>query len=307
VEKYPKGDELARGKTKTIFEVEGMPELVILENRNEITAMDDPTKTREFERKAEYCTTTTCRVFELLDSANLPVSYIQQRDETSFVAQACEMIPLEVVVRRYAFGSYLQRHPEFKDTKSHLPLRFPSLVIEFFLKTSNGKVRIQEKEIDLGLNPAKGEEDPLVANPFEEKWILFHPKHDSNTAEMLQVKRQILAKDVVENPCEMREIEKLAGRTFAILEESFEMLNCKLIDLKLEFGKEYLLNSIQLADVVDNDSWRLRDENWNELSKQVFRDKGLNSEVADKYALVAQLASKLALPAKYQSAIKPKK
>lgn len=306
MEDYQKGDEIARGKTKTIYEVKDMPELVILENRNEITAFDDPAKTREFAKKSEYCTTTTCRIFELLDSANLPVSYIQQRDAVSFVAQACNMLPLEVVVRRYAYGSYLNRHPEFKDTKSKLPLRFPIVVVEFFLKTSGGKVRIMEKEIDLGLDPNKGEEDPLIANPFEEKWILFHPKHDSNTAEMLQVKRQIMAKDIVDNPCEMRELEKLAIRIFTVLEESFELVGCKLIDLKLEFGKEYLLNSIQLADVIDNDSWRLRDENWNELSKQVFRDKGLISEVADNYALVANLAQKLQLPERLKSARKPK-
>jgi phosphoribosylaminoimidazole-succinocarboxamide synthase len=110
----------------------------------------------------------------------------------------------------------------------------------------------------------------------------------------------------VQDICEIKEMERLACRIFKVLESSFEMFDCKLIDIKLEFGREYLLNSIQLADVIDNDSWRLRDENWNELSKQVFRDKGLTSDVTDNYALVAGLAQKLKLPDKFKSAVKPK-
>ena len=48
---YKKGEEISRGKTKSVFRVAGMPEFVILENRDDITAFDDPNYTKQFEKK----------------------------------------------------------------------------------------------------------------------------------------------------------------------------------------------------------------------------------------------------------------
>lgn len=77
---------LAEGKTKKIFSIKSDDGLIIVENKPDITADNDPEKTRQFARKAEYATTTTCRVFELLEKAGIPVAYKKQLSPTEFLA-----------------------------------------------------------------------------------------------------------------------------------------------------------------------------------------------------------------------------
>lgn len=296
---YKKGEEISRGKTKSVFRVVGMPEFVILENRDDITAFDDPNYTKQFEKKAQYCTTTTCEVFEMLAMGGVEVAFEGQISPTSFVAPECTMIPLEVVVRRFAVGSYLKRHPEYIRTKSQKPYRFPSPLVEFFLKTNGGVVKKGDKSVDLKLDVQNGEEDPFIANPNQEKWLLCHSKEVCAEGMFLKTARVVRALDVVDDLAEIGEMEKMALRAFKILESAWDEQGCTLIDLKLEFGKDSFCNTLMIADVIDNDSWRLCDEKWNELSKQAFRDHGLSDNVISNYAFVAELAQRLRLPAKF--------
>ncbi|OQX83242.1 hypothetical protein B6D60_10780 [candidate division KSB1 bacterium 4484_87] len=246
-----RGKLLIEGKTKKIWSVAENPALIIIENKKDITAFDNPEFTRQFEQKARYATTTTCRVFELLQEAGIPVAYLKQVSDTEFLAPACEMIPLEVVARRYAVGSFLKRHPEFTRTENEAPFRFDDLKVEFFLKTTKGKLTNREGKIVVdGLDAKKGEEDPFMENALID--------------------------------------------TFQALEQAWwNVHRCRLIDMKIEFGRTGK-GEILVADVIDNDSWRLRDENWQELSKEAFRQGEALDEVERKYGLVADLVEKLA-------------
>jgi phosphoribosylaminoimidazole-succinocarboxamide synthase len=64
-----------------------------------------------------------------------------------------------------------------------------------------------------------------------------------------------------------------------------------LADLKIEVGRRKRDGKIVIADVIDNDSWRI----WpgadpsKQLDKQSFRDGSGLSLVSDNYALVAEL------------------
>ncbi|KAM9193083.1 bifunctional phosphoribosylaminoimidazole carboxylase/phosphoribosylaminoimidazole succinocarboxamide synthetase [Mergus octosetaceus] len=73
------------------------------------------------------------------------------------------------------------------------------------------------------------------------------------------------------------EVDIMARSTqaiFEILERSWQPQNCTLVDLKIEFGVNILTKEIVLADVIDNDSWRLwpSGDRSQQKDKQSYRD-----------------------------------
>ncbi len=98
------------------------------------------------------------------------------------------------------------------------------------------------------------------------------------------------------------EIEWMAQqgrRVFETLERAWATADVTLVDLKIEFGRD-LQGHLIVADVIDNDSWRIwpgGDKN-RMLNKQVYRNlqnvtPADLQQVADRYALVADLTGKL--------------
>ncbi|MBU4338143.1 AIR carboxylase family protein [Patescibacteria group bacterium] len=294
---YETGELLNEGKTKEIWGVVGNSNIVIVKNKKDITAFDDPEYTKEFALKAKYATTTTCRVFELLQKAGIPVAYQEQISETEFIAPNCAMIPLEVVARRLAVGSYLKRHPELNKQEGQPPHRFHRLVIEFFLKTTNGRlINNQGLVVVRDLNSQKGEEDPFILNPNEERWKLYHSKKplwdpEANLC-IFATAADAVGMMAMKNISFMEEITR---KVFLVLEGAWNVLGLRLIDMKIEFGITDSGN-ILVADVIDNDSWRLKDQHWQELSKQAFRDGEKLDEVERKYGTVAQLVERFRIP-----------
>ena len=298
---YQKGNLLTEGKTKRIWNIEDKPEIVIVENKKAITAFDDPSFTKEFDTKADYSTNTTCRVFELLQKAGIPVAYQEQISSTEFLAKNCTMIPLKVVARRFIVpeSSYLKRHPELTSQVTNKnPHRFHRLIIEFFLKTTKGRLLgFANKRIVEGLDPKKGEEDPFIVNPYEKEWHLFHSKKPFWDSEA-NFNKTASAIDVLGDDFrdEIKSMENILRKVFLVLEGAWNTMGLRIIDIKIEFGIAADLNRLVVADVIDNDSWRLCDANWQELSKESFRQGEELSEVEKKYGIVSSMVNQIRIP-----------
>ena len=281
---FPKGKVLAEGKTKIVYTVEGKPRLVILQSKDAITAFDDPDFTKQFGTKAECSTATTAAVFSLLREAGIPVAFLGQLSPKEFLALCCDMILLEVVTRRIATGSYLKRHPEVEDGT-----RFGDVIWEFFLKTTGGRLELPDGRVLVeGLDPKEGEEDPFIINPFKENWLLFHPKKPEEEGNL---ERSLDSSLVVPSSSSMEEMAGIAEDVFLLLEQAWDNLGCQLVDMKIEFGINPEGNLV-IADVVDNDNWRLGDPDGKEISKEFFRQGGELGEVEENYQLVAELVQR---------------
>ena len=259
---------LVEGKTKRIIDLGGGQVLVWA--KDDITA-GDGAKHDIIAGKAVLSTATTSNVFRLLKGVGIPVAFDVRENKTGFIAPKCRMVPFEVVIRREAHGSYLKRHPGV--TKGNV---FPDLELEFFLKTSGRQWEEHELPKD----------DPL-AIPEGDALLLFHPDIPfSNQEPFLTLERRpILAAFV---PATFSGMGRIAKQTFLVLEEAWKSAGCKLVDFKVEFGVSG--GMLLLADVIDNDSWRVVEGDVY-IDKQAYRDGTDLNEVTAKYRRVLEFTN----------------
>ena len=294
---------LTEGKTKTICTGE-VPGEVILETKDELTG-GDAAKRETIEGIAVHKTKQTCNVFRLLEANGIPTSFLRPHDATSFVCRACDMLPLELVIRRYAWGSMLKRHPEIVSTREK-PHRFDSILKEVFHKHSAVVPPLVDEPVQMDEGDARSDflrdgvweagvyTDPLVQIE-KGVWRLYSAKDPLANAVPLMETPALLSDDELDD---LR--ENIMGPTFETLEHAWSQVETvdgpvALVDMKIEVGRTPE-GRLVVSDVIDNDSWRI----WPggdpsaQLDKQCFREDHPLSEVAEKYELVAALTEQFA-------------
>jgi phosphoribosylaminoimidazole-succinocarboxamide synthase len=269
---------IAEGKTKKIYQYPGSTKLVIIKSKDNISA-GNGVRHDVIEGKGVLATNTTCNVFRLLQSHNIPLAFkerikdleMSNRDDL-FLAERCKMIALEVVVRRIALGSYCMRNPSVQKGAC-----LPELIVEFFLKTTDKKWEGQDLPID----------DPLMQ--YDEstgKVKLYLPNKP------IEEQKPFLELEdfPLKGQPELKEkIELISKKVFTILEDEWKKQECELGDFKLEYGLT-LDNELKLADVIDNCSWRLR-KNGKHLDKQPYREGATLEKTKELYTLVSEMTS----------------
>ena len=277
--KHSLGALVTEGKTKKVYKIKDGSDLVAVISKDDITA-GDGAKHDIIPDKGRIATATTSNVFRLLKACGLPVAFIEQDSETSFVAPNCSMLPYEVVVRREAHGSYLKRNPHL--SKGQL---FPHALVEFYLKTKDKNWKGKPLVAD----------DPFMQLTDDGKQIkLFNPAKPLQGQEPFLV---LPVSDVFSRADESKmfpEMRRIARQTFLVLEKAWQLEGGTLVDLKVEFGFDAKGNLL-LADVVDNDSWRVL-EGGAYIDKQVYREGGALDEVAAKYRHVAEVTGHFHVP-----------
>ncbi|MBC5823774.1 MAG: AIR carboxylase family protein, partial [Candidatus Eremiobacteraeota bacterium] len=165
----------------------------------------------------------------------------------------CEMIPIEVVVRGVAAGSYLKRNPGVKAGTVLAPR-----TVEYFFKDDE-------------------HHDPqYTADQIVDEGI-------ATTAELGVMTDQ-------------------ARLIFDVLAHAWRQQHVLLVDLKVEFGRATAAGGgkeILLADVIDNDSWRIwpAGDQSLMLDKQIYRNMSSPSgqdlqSVKEKYEEVTELVGR---------------
>ena len=225
-----KGLEIARGKTKILYEYPGQPQQLVVAQTDNISA-GDGARRNVIGGKGRLAAQTTARVFRLLNLCGLPTHYLsggEDDDANETVVRRCNMIPLEVVVRGVAAGSFVKRNPGVQRGMLLVPR-----VIEFFIKDD-------------------ANHDPMISP------------------------EEIVAKGVA-SPAEVAAMSEMARLTFDILTHAWRRRDVLLVDLKVEFGRlagGENQGQLVLADVIDNDSWRIWPQGREDLmlDKQMYRN-----------------------------------
>jgi phosphoribosylaminoimidazole-succinocarboxamide synthase len=291
------------GKTKIILPTD-TPGEVLLVTKDSLTG-GDAAKKEHIEGIAVHKVTQTSNVFRLLNERAVPTAFIDRHDERSIRCHECEMLPLELVTRRFAWGSYLKRAPDLVSTVER-PHRFDQILTEIFHKhavvmppLSDAPVQMDEGAArELYLEDGVWEDgvftDPLV-QITDGRWMLHSAKAPVEPdAALMECPPEL-------SPTEVAEVvERVMTPVFAILEEAWSRIvttdgPVALVDMKIEIGRRTTDGKLVVADVIDNDSWRI----WpgadpaKQLDKQCFREGHPLAEVSEKYSLVAMLTEQL--------------
>lgn len=219
IEKVEKKEQMYEGKAKKVFATND-PSLVIMEYKDSATAFNG-VKKGTIDDKGIMNNKISNTLFEMLGEKGIPSHFIKHLSDREVLCKKVSIVPLEVIVRNVAAGSFSKRLgiPEGSALKTTI-------------------FEISYKDDSLG--------DPLIND--------YHA-----------VALGAATWD------ELKTIYDITAKINDILKAFFLDLGIKLIDFKIEFGKDVDGNII-LADEISPDTCRFWDAKTNEkLDKDRFR------------------------------------
>lgn len=103
-----KQNELYEGKAKKVYETED-PNLYIVSYKDDATAFNGEKK-GQIADKGIVNNTMTNIIFQMLEDKGVPTHFVEQINERDTIVKAVKILPLEVIVRNVAAGSFSKRY-----------------------------------------------------------------------------------------------------------------------------------------------------------------------------------------------------
>ena len=290
---------LTEGKTKLI-QKGNQPHTIKIVAKDFLTGGDAARK-EEITDIGIQKTKQASNVFKMLEFNNISTSFIELISPNTMLCDECEMLPLEFVVRRYAWGSFLLRNNQYKKDIQN-PHRFNKPVWEIFHKHSAVMPPHVNEPMQMEENKARDKflkDGEWALGVYTDPYIKI-----GDQWELYSAKDPIAGKSLMSTPS-LLNAEELNKAVNNIIVPSFEALEnnwmkistvdgpVHLVDIKFELGFRTKDKVLVLSDVVDNDSWRI----WpggrpdKQLDKQSFREGENLSNVSSKYQLVTELTN----------------
>ena len=262
---------LTEGKTKVVEDA-GNGE-VLIRSKDDITAGDGAMRD-VIDGKAAASTRTTTNIFRLLERNGVPTHFVDRVDAVTFRARNVQMIPLELVARRYATGSFRDRFPELPDGKV-----FDEVIFEMFEKDDANHDPLLQFDFDAGVLrryvPNRKAAEAVGAHVAAGDLLNEEALTDSRFADV--------------SPELVERLRSLTVAAFEVIESAWRDRGGVYIDFKIECGFDRETGELLVADVIDSDSGRLRFGDV-DMSKQSYRDGTATlPEIKKKFDEVAAL------------------
>ena len=141
-------NELLQGKVKTVYDVDGEAQKVLIKFHDKVTAGNG--RLVEFpEDKGKTCCLISALLFELMEKNGIRTHYLGTEGLDSLLCRKLTIIPVEVICRNIAAGSIVKTTTINEGTLIQPP------IIEYFLKddSKNDPLLTEDRVRLMGINP----------------------------------------------------------------------------------------------------------------------------------------------------------
>lgn len=120
-----KGEQLYEGKAKKVFKTDD-PGLLIVSYKDDATAFNGQKK-GTIAGKGVINNRMSNALMKLLEKAGIPTHFVEEIDERNTIVKKVEIVPLEVIIRNIAAGSFAKHYGVPEGT----PLKAPTLEFSY--------------------------------------------------------------------------------------------------------------------------------------------------------------------------------
>ena len=150
-------NEILKGKVKTVYDIDGEAEKVLIEFHDKVTAGNGELVEYPPEKGATCCLISAL-LFELLEKRGIKTHYLELPSLNKMICRKLTIVPLEVICRNIAAGSIVKTTTLAEGTLIQPP------IVEFFLKddSKNDPLLTPDRVRLMGHDP-----EPLIGRSLE--------------------------------------------------------------------------------------------------------------------------------------------